>query len=268
MRQRRETVPRFAGGARLTRPARAVAQQEQLVSQVKEEANEHYRALLAQLSSIHGAQGGADAASPEAAANVMVHNRALLRNKRLLLAYVCVHPRVSACVETEVHWQIIRRASLAATPAWPASRRCAGRWAAVCLLRSARRCQPASRTFSKPIAGAQHSRAFSSCSRQLTRWRQAAGQLHGSNWRKPELDVGAHAGHVARLFAFARRSRCGLPSPALPRTPHRPSSRRLRFASWLTLAPFGRATAKCCSRPAPRTCCGATRRSRSSQKAS
>lgn len=70
---------------------------------MKEEANEHYRALLAQLSSIHGAQGGADAASPEAAANVMVHNRALLRNKRLLLAYVCVHPRVSACVETEVH---------------------------------------------------------------------------------------------------------------------------------------------------------------------
>ena len=46
------------------------------------------------LASIHAA-GPADAAAPEAAANVLVHNRALLRNKRLLLAYVCVPLRSS-----------------------------------------------------------------------------------------------------------------------------------------------------------------------------
>ena len=63
------------------------------MAQVKEEANAHYQALLEMLSTIHAA-GPADAAAPEAAANVLVHNRALLRNKRLLLAYVCV-PRES-----------------------------------------------------------------------------------------------------------------------------------------------------------------------------
>ena len=46
------------------------------------------------LATIHAA-GPADAAAPEAAANVLVHNRALLRNKRLLLAYVCVPLRAS-----------------------------------------------------------------------------------------------------------------------------------------------------------------------------
>jgi hypothetical protein len=63
--------------------------QEQLVAAVKEEAAAHYAALLEQLNTIN-AQGPADAAAPEAAANVLVHNRSLLRNKRLLLAYVCV----------------------------------------------------------------------------------------------------------------------------------------------------------------------------------
>lgn len=64
------------------------------MAQVKEEANAHYQALLEMLASIHAA-GPADAAAPEAAANVLVHNRALLRNKRLLLAYVCVPVRSS-----------------------------------------------------------------------------------------------------------------------------------------------------------------------------
>ena len=63
---------------------------------VKEEAQEHYRALLAALGAIQARGDAADAAAPEDAAAVMVHNRALLRNKRLLLAYVYVS-RAHAC---------------------------------------------------------------------------------------------------------------------------------------------------------------------------
>ena len=59
---------------------------------MKEEANEHYQALLATLGAIHSA-GSANNAEPEAAAAVLIHNRALLRNKRLLLSYTCA-PRV------------------------------------------------------------------------------------------------------------------------------------------------------------------------------
>jgi hypothetical protein len=62
---------------------------------VKEETQEHYRALLATMTAIQSREGGAEAAAPEDAAAVMVHNRALLRNKRLMLAYMCV-PRCSA----------------------------------------------------------------------------------------------------------------------------------------------------------------------------
>jgi hypothetical protein len=60
------------------------------VTQVQAEAQEHFRALLGSLQAIQNSAGGAGAAAPEEAANVMVHNRAILRNKRLLLAYVCV----------------------------------------------------------------------------------------------------------------------------------------------------------------------------------
>ena len=60
------------------------------MTQVQAEAQEHFRALLASLQTIQSSAGGAGAAAPEEAANVMVHNRAILRNKRLLLAYVCV----------------------------------------------------------------------------------------------------------------------------------------------------------------------------------
>lgn len=60
------------------------------MTQVQAEAQEHFRALLASLQAIQSSAGGAGAAAPEEAANVMVHNRAILRNKRLLLAYVCV----------------------------------------------------------------------------------------------------------------------------------------------------------------------------------
>ncbi len=68
---------------------------------MKEETNEHYRALLTALGSIQAAaEGGSDdaggAASPEDAAAVMVHNRALLRNKRLMLAYMCAPARAAA----------------------------------------------------------------------------------------------------------------------------------------------------------------------------
>ena len=60
------------------------------MTQVQAEAQEHFRALLGSLQAIQNSAGGAGAAAPEEAANVMVHNRAILRNKRLLLAYVCV----------------------------------------------------------------------------------------------------------------------------------------------------------------------------------
>ena len=60
---------------------------------VKEETQEHYRALLATMTAIQSREGGAEAAAPEDAAAVMVHNRALLRNKRLMLAYMCVPSR-------------------------------------------------------------------------------------------------------------------------------------------------------------------------------
>lgn len=91
LRRRKLSAPRLARArAALTLAVRA---QEQLVAAVKEEANAHYAALLEQLHRIH-AQGPAAEAAPEAAANVLVHNRALLRNKRLLLAYVCVSRRL------------------------------------------------------------------------------------------------------------------------------------------------------------------------------
>ena len=69
---------------------------------VKEETQEHYRALLATMTAIQAREGGAEAAAPEDAAAVMVHNRALLRNKRLMLAYMCVArpPCASACGAT------------------------------------------------------------------------------------------------------------------------------------------------------------------------
>ena len=73
---------------------------------VQEETAEHYRALLTSLSAIQAAEGadGAGEASPEDAAAVMVHNRALLRNKRLMLAYVCVPPRaLLACARCGTH---------------------------------------------------------------------------------------------------------------------------------------------------------------------
>jgi hypothetical protein len=90
-------------GFRAAPRRRAAARpQEQLMRGVKEETNEHYRALLAALAAIQAGGGGGDdgAAAPEDAAAVMVHNRALLRNKRLMLAYVCVPPplaRACAC---------------------------------------------------------------------------------------------------------------------------------------------------------------------------
>ena len=60
---------------------------------MKAETQEHYQALLAALGAIQArGDGAADAAAPEDAAAVMVHNRALLRNKRLMLAYMCVAP--------------------------------------------------------------------------------------------------------------------------------------------------------------------------------
>lgn len=71
-------------------PSPPRASQEQLVAQVKTEAQEHFRALLASLQAIQASSGGTSAAAPEEAANVMVHNRAILRNKRLLLAYMYV----------------------------------------------------------------------------------------------------------------------------------------------------------------------------------
>ena len=96
-----------------------------LMSASKEEAMEHYRALLAALSALQArSEGGAAAAQPEDAAAVMVHNRALLRNKRLMLAYVCV-----VCTARSVSWLADARA---ATRGWRASRRCAGRSAAGC----------------------------------------------------------------------------------------------------------------------------------------
>ena len=67
---------------------------------VKEETQEHYRALLATMTAIQGREGGAEAAAPEDAAAVMVHNRALLRNKRLMLAYVCVARSLCLAVST------------------------------------------------------------------------------------------------------------------------------------------------------------------------
>ena len=79
---------------------------EVTVAAVKDEANEHYQALLNMLGIIHAA-GPSDAASPEAAANVLVHNRALLRNKRLMLAYVCVsgaraRPQPAPCASSRL----------------------------------------------------------------------------------------------------------------------------------------------------------------------
>ena len=71
---------------------------------VKEETQEHYRALLATMTAIQAREGGAEAAAPEDAAAVMVHNRALLRNKRLMLAYMCVARPLcgNGCVATLV----------------------------------------------------------------------------------------------------------------------------------------------------------------------
>lgn len=88
---------------------------------VKEEAQEHYRALLATMSAIQGREGGAEAAAPEDAAAVMVHNRALLRNKRLMLAYMCVARRCAPprCERASANnarvlcctWRLTRRVS-------------------------------------------------------------------------------------------------------------------------------------------------------------
>jgi hypothetical protein len=135
---------------------------------VKEETQEHYRALLATMTAIQSREGGAEAAAPEDAAAVMVHNRALLRNKRLMLAYMCV-PRCSAfpcgCVWTTLRVLRMRGAALtrslpyacAATRAWGASRRCGGRWAAGCRLTCPPRSRPPSATSSQPTTGAPHS---------------------------------------------------------------------------------------------------------------
>ena len=78
--------------------------QEHLMRVVKEETQEHYRALLATMTAIQAREGGAEAAAPEDAAAVMVHNRALLRNKRLMLAYMCVARPLcrNGCVATLV----------------------------------------------------------------------------------------------------------------------------------------------------------------------
>jgi hypothetical protein len=159
--------------------------QEQLLRVVKEETSEHYRALLSSLGRIQatadaseegGGGAGAEAsAAPEDAAAVMVHNRALLRNKRLMLAYVCVCPLpcVSSACTAHIHTRTRTRfrcvcgpladpdrsrallfCVASATRAWGGSRRCAGRWAAACRRTWRRRCRRLKKTFSEHTTSA------------------------------------------------------------------------------------------------------------------
>ena len=169
---------------------------------VKEETQEHYRALLATMTAIQSREGGAEAAAPEDAAAVMVHNRALLRNKRLMLAYMCV-PRCSAfpcgCVWTTLRVLRMRGAALtrslpyacAATRAWGASRRCGGRWAAGCRLTCPPRFRPPSATSSPPTTGAPrpHTHAYP-CADVALCFMQAAGRVHGPRRGWPQPDAG------------------------------------------------------------------------------
>jgi len=107
------------------REEKLTRRQEAQMRLVKAEANEHYQQLLTALGAVQGREDGEGGAAPEDAAAAMVHNQALLRNKRLMLAYVCVPGAAPQPTRADapLPGSFLKRAG---TPGCAESRRCGG----------------------------------------------------------------------------------------------------------------------------------------------